>query len=211
MLAGFAMASLRASEPPQKSTSTKSKERAEGTAIAGVEVGMTLQQAVEAMGRIPNSKRVGEEAKPPKGSYARPPLEPDGILFWRQPDESIVEVGIRNDHVLYAGILYAKNRRSSDFALPAWSTDEERRWGLELQPPVGAFRVRRTPGPLSPGTRVIWDRREKRESDFTVEIAFTSPLRGDSSSYTRQVASKRVSVTNEDQKKFDAWVATKAK
>jgi len=194
----------------------KAKEDSAATTVEGVEVGMSLQQVVEALGRIPDSKRVGDAAKPRKGAYTRPQLEPDGVLFWRLKDESILEVGIRKEHALYVGVQYAKNRRASDFGLLTLPTiaerrEEERRWGAQLQPPEGAFRMRQLSNPNASLDRVGWDRREKLPHGFSLEIVFLSPTKGDSSSYGRQVASRRVSVMNEDQKKFEAWVDSKAK
>ncbi len=192
----------------------RAKEDAAATSLEGVEVGMSLQQVVETIGRIPDSKRVGDAAKPPKGAYTRPPLEPDGILFWRLKDESILEVGIRKEHALYVGIQYSKNRRASDFGLVNFSTiderrEEERKWGAELQPPLGAFRHRQLSNKDSKLNRVAWDRGEKHQAGFSLEIVFMSPTFGESRSYGRQVATRRVSVMNEEQKKFDEWVEAK--
>jgi hypothetical protein len=193
----------------------RAKEDAAATSLEGVEVGMSLQQVVETIGRIPDSKRVGDAAKPPKGVYVRPQLEPDGILFWRLKDESILEVGIRKEHALYVGIQYSKNRRASDFGLVNFGTiderrEEERKWGAELQPPLGAFRHRQLSNKDSKLNRVAWDRREKHEAGFSLEIVFLSPTFGESRSYGRQVATRRISVMNEEQKKFDEWVEAKA-
>lgn len=195
---------------------SKVKEDAAATSLEGIEVGMSLQQVVETIGRIPDSKRVGDAARPPKGAYTRPPLEPDGILFWRLKDESILEVGIRKEHAFYVGIQYSKNRRAPDFGLETYPTIQERReaerkWGAQLQPPEGAFRHRQLSNPDSRLNRVSWDRREKHPAGFSLEIVFTSPTFGDSRSYGRQVAARRISVMNEDQKKFDAWVEAKAR
>ncbi len=200
--------------------------------IASLEIGMTAQQVLDRLGRMPDAR------KDEKGEI---------ILSWKLKTGDILQVHFRGENVSYLGLEYRPPRPTNDFNLQPLGESLAADPRTRIHPRIDTTG---TPAPMTVGSvpiggsedkapvmghnldpnaitgrdprlhpeykvaetndreRTVWNRREKDPRGFRLEIGFISTDRKKrGSQYEGQVQFKYVSVEREDLKKFDQVMA----
>lgn len=159
--------------------------------IRGIEIGMTAQQVLDHLGRLPDGRKDEKE---------------EAIVIWKVESDNLLQVRFRKEHVWHIGLQYKHLRPTTELWLqPLYSAP-----GGVLTARDPRLRIDYIATETGDKLRSVWTRQEKTAGGYRVEIQFLSTSRkthGDR--FEDFVEFKYVTVPKDDASKFEKAVTAK--
>ena len=182
--------------------------------ILGVAIGMTAQQVLARLGRMPDARKEDKQQV---------------NVYWKLQDGSLLQVSFRGEHVRHLGLQFKRMRPATDLWLQPLAKGtqvglyrEESAAAARVGLPVGSSTIGSETPITAPDPRLhreyraaesldkfhtIWTRQEKTEDGYRVEIRFLScPKNQCGDRFQEFVQYKYVDVFPDDIKKFERAV-----
>jgi hypothetical protein len=177
------------------SSEAQSRRTADGNedhkaSVHGIEMGMTAQQVVDLVGRMPDARKDEKE---------------EVIVYWKVEEDNVLQVNFRKDRVSRLALQYKKPRPTTDLWLVPLSSPASGSGLTAADPRVRRdYKITETNDKM----RTVWERQEKTHAGYRVQIQFLSASRKQAGDrFGEFVEFKYVSVVKDDLKKFEQSVA----
>lgn len=182
--------------------------------ILGLAIGMTAQQVLARLGRMPDARKDEKQ---------------EAIVYWKLQDGSLLQVSFRGEHVCHLGLQFKKIRPATDLWLEPLAKGnrvglygDESAAAARVGLPVGSSSLSSESALTAPDPRLhreykaaesldkfrtIWTRQEKTEDGYRVETRFLSCSKNQCGDRFQEfVQYKYVDLVPDDIKKFERAV-----
>lgn len=159
--------------------------------IRGIEIGMTAQQVLDHLGRMPDGRKDEKD---------------EAIIIWKVENDNVLQVRFRKERVSHIGLQYKRPRPTTELWLqPLYSAP-----GGVLTARDPRLRIDYRATETGDKLRSVWTRQEKAAAGYRVEIQFLSASRktlGDR--FEDFIEFKYVTVAKDDLSKFEKAIPAK--
>lgn len=158
--------------------------------IRGLKIGMTAQEVLDLLGKMPDGRKDEKEI----------------IVYWKLENGDVLQVNFWKEHVNHLGIQYKNLRPVADLWLIPLM---DQRSSLDSRDPRARYEYKAAE--TDDKMRVVWSKPAAVSNDFRVEVRFLSGSRQKFGGRREQyIEFKYVTVRKEDLKKFEKAFANES-